>query len=731
MANNHLIQNEVNEQTDRPMKVGDVVALKEIPYRILVLTEGIGIFIQLETTKMNILRVSMDFIKYRVSVGELKRIDWKEDEFPVKTLTEEEQEALNRKVQAMEKALNELYPAWDRIQSKEEKPVLKALMQELECSKSSMHRKLRRYLQSGRNRYSLADGRKGEKNRRNDYKVGDTVRGHGDKTVPNDEQLEAIFQDGYEYFLKGKEHGVSLKAAYRYIIMKYYYTQEYVDGRLETKMLPAEEIPSYRRFWTYCCRQNNGNGISKMKISARERRNNERLLLGNSQSGCMGPGHIVEVDEVEIDMINVSEKDNRQVVGRAVMYLAIDVYSCCIVGCWVDYTNNSFVGITNLLMSLFFDGRKQMKKYGLDAPEGILPVGFIPQELRVDHGSEYTSAELRRVHAELGMNINLVAPATGSLKGLVEQSFHQFQEYLRGAGAGVGIILKRYGSMHYETACVNLDDVRILAYRFVIYYNQHRRDKYPLTKDMIVKEVPPVPASIWQYGCENITSPRYLTESMKKTAFFALLKEDRKFNISRSGITYRGLFYENGEPWLLEKMGRIGTKKEKLPGVRYDPRSVNTIWLMEDGVLHSIPLSEVRDEQKTFRDCTWEEYDSIWAQRKKTSKKLDAHDLEQTVSVQRDMADVIASAKRMQDAGKNRKKNIRAAKKAERGLSATENTLENRLSIAEGSGMESLPAQTEAFLEETAAASEKSGKDKVLSVLPDDDLSDMMEFFGR
>lgn len=39
------------------------------------------------------------------------------------------------------------------------------------------------------------------------------------------------------------------------------------------------------------------------------------------------PGYIVEVDEVEIDMINVSSRDSRQVVGRAVMYLAVDVFS--------------------------------------------------------------------------------------------------------------------------------------------------------------------------------------------------------------------------------------------------------------------------------------------------------------------------------------------------------------------------------------------------------------------
>ena len=265
---------------------------------------------------------------------------------------DEEKEELNRKAVAIERMLQSLYPEWERIQSKETKPEIKELMQELGRSKAVTHRKIRNYLQSGRNPYSLVDGRKGEKNRKNEYKVGDPVRGHGDKTVANDEHLEEVFQDGYQYFLKGKEAGVSLKSAYRYLVGKHYMTQEYNNGILVQKMASLEEIPTYKRFWTYCNKQNDRNGITPLKMSAKERRNNARLLRGNSQSGCLGPGHIVEVDEVEIDMINVSSRDSRQVVGRAVMYLAIDVYSCCIVGCWVDYANNSFVGITNLLMAL-------------------------------------------------------------------------------------------------------------------------------------------------------------------------------------------------------------------------------------------------------------------------------------------------------------------------------------------------------------------------------------------
>lgn len=720
------------------MQVGDVVQMPDGPYRILVMTANCGIFIQMNTTRLNILRLSMEFIKYQISMGAIKNTDWAEKEYLVKDLTDEEMEEVNRKAAAIERMLQRLYPEWERIQSKETKPEFKDLMQELGRSKAVTHRKIRVYLQSGRNRYSLVDGRKGETNRKNEYKVGDSVRGHGDKTVANDERLEEIFQDGYQYFLKGKEAGVSLKSAYRYLVGKHYMTQEYVDGALVQKMLPLVEIPTYKRFWTYCKKQGGENGIIPLKMSAKERRNNARLLQGNSQSGCAGPGHIVEVDEVEIDMINVSTRDSRQVVGRAVMYLAIDVYSCCIVGCWVDYANNSFVGITNLLMALFFDGREQYERYGLTAPTEVCPMGFIPQELRTDHGAEYTSEDMRRVGREIGMNIVLAPPATGSMKGLVEQSFHQFQELMRSAAGGTGIIMKKHDSRHYETACTDLDDIRRMAYRFVIYFNQHKRDGYPLTKEMIQADVPPIPASIWRYGCEYLMTPRWLTESTKKTAFFALLKTDRKFQISRRGVTYRGLFYENGEQWLLEKMWKTGKKREVLPGVRYDPRSINSVYLMEDGALHIIPLNEIREEQRTFRDMSWKEYDELWKRKKDTSKGLEAYDLEQQVNVQRDMADVIATAKKLQNAGKNRKKNIRDARKQEQENGQLQNTLAERLTAGEESVVTGLPdsnvLQKKPETEKENVTEKKKDKtakadEKVLEVLPDD-FSGMKGFFG-
>lgn len=144
-----------------------------------------------------------------MNLGEFEKVEWNDD-YRIKNLTLDEEEEIARKAKAMERMLQSMYPAWERISSKETKSEVKALMQELGCRKTTVYKLIRLYLQSGRNRYSLVDGRKGEKNRVNDYKTGDSVRGHGDKTVANDERLEEIFQDGYQYFLKGKEAGVSL-----------------------------------------------------------------------------------------------------------------------------------------------------------------------------------------------------------------------------------------------------------------------------------------------------------------------------------------------------------------------------------------------------------------------------------------------------------------------------------------------------------------------------------------
>lgn len=267
---------------------------------------------------------------------------------------------------------------------------------------------------------------------------------------------------------------------------------------------------------------------------------------------------------------------------------------------------------------------------------------------------------------ELGISIVLVAPGTGSLKGIVEQSFHQFQELLRTESRGTGIILKRVDSRHYETACTDLNDMRSIAYQFVSYYNQHRRDGYPYSKEMIESGIIPTPAGLWAYGVGHCAKPRMITDGLRPQIRFAMLKDDKTFRCSRAGITYKNLYYYSPYPWLLRAMAQTGGKTVKLGGIRYDPRTTNQVYYMQDGTVYEIPINENRNEQKGFKNLTWEQYEDFYKQKKKLLDDYENADLNARLTIRETMGNTLETAKKMQEKGKNKKVNIREARKKER-----------------------------------------------------------------
>ena len=104
----------------------------------------------------------------------------------------------------------------------------------------------------------------------------------------------------------------------------------------------------------------------------------------------------------------------------------IDVYSRIILAVSVAFDNNSVLGVTNLFLNLSDDKQEYCKKYGMgfDNPK-IWPSNIIPRRIRLDRGSEFKSGGFDRICNELGIEKQIVPGASGSLKGIVEQSFHQ------------------------------------------------------------------------------------------------------------------------------------------------------------------------------------------------------------------------------------------------------------------------------------------------------------------
>ena len=554
-----------------------------------------------------------------------------------------------------------MYPNWDALASKKTKPELRGLEEKIGCAKSTLVRYLRVYLQSGRNEYALIDKRRMYLGIPESQKLrGPKPKYYDPDRIENDEELKEIFEEYYNRFLQNNEK-LTIQAVYDEMVME----------RFENTVMAP---PTYRRFRYFVNRrlEENNMTLKQAKMNARERRNNHRLLKGNAQSGVYYPGQMLEIDAVELDNYNVSLRNRSQLVGKGVMYCAVDVYSCCLVACWIGFENNSITGITDLLYTLLDDHTEEAARYGVELTPELFPSRFIPTSIRTDHGAEYESKEFSRMCKEMGINHHFVAPATGSLKGTVEQFFHQFQTLMKSQLVDAGETYRRYNSNHKQKAILTIEESRSMMYQFVKYFNRQIRPNYPYTREMIESGIAQCPMAIWEYGIRNIQSPRQVTDKNRDMLYFALLRNDIPFRASGKGISYKGLYYWDESSWFLElsmKMNREEKKSIKISGIRYDPRLVDRIYRMENGRLITIPLSFQRDEQKSFLGMSWKEYLELYEMKKENEAAYRPINDQYRREAKKETRKIVDAAKAVkalgspESKGKNKTTEIRAARK--------------------------------------------------------------------
>ena len=336
----------------KEIKIGDRIVLFGKMYRILIKHRGLILMIEMNVDKMIFRWEHETVLSAFLNRGEAVIDTSEEKRYPIERLSDDEKASIQIIRNYIEGMLNDLYPAWDILASRKAKPEYQILKNKIGCSKSTLARYLRYYLQSGRNEYSLMDKRK----MNTGSKESKTLRGAKPKyydpnRIENDDKLKDIFEEYFNRFLNSSEK-LTLQAVYDEMIAEHFEN---------TALAP----PTYRRF-NYFVNQRleeEHMTLAQAKMNARERRNNHRLLKGNAQSGVYYPGQMLEIDAVELDNYNVSLRDRSQLVGKGVMYCAVDVYSCCLVACWIGFENNSITGITDLLYTLLDDHTEEAARW--------------------------------------------------------------------------------------------------------------------------------------------------------------------------------------------------------------------------------------------------------------------------------------------------------------------------------------------------------------------------------
>ena len=603
------------EATDSPcVRRGNLYKKDGLQWRTFHVNADETLLISMTTN--DIVRIKTDSLINDIENGTVSACDVEPN--PSFSLTEEEINVITERARVFENIIEKEMPEIENLFSvKKAKRNNDAEAILLGVSRRWLREMLKAYLRSGRNKFSLIDHRKGNYRKK--------VPHSKDYENPKND-VDEILKYGLKMFVKYGKPG----QAYDAVLRRYFREPVEAPDGSSVKMvtLPEEERSvSYKMLYNYI-RKHTEDYSFKGK-DERDKQNNDRQLVGNSKTGVYELGQIVEADEMELGCYVVDQNDGETVLGKAVVYCMVEVLSGICIGAYVSLENNSMRGFQQVFLSLLEPHKNQTKGYNIDYDEEDWPSMIVPNEIRCDRGSEYMSKAYSKAMGELGIRNTPVPPGCGSLKGVVESFNGLVQTYLKAQLKNNGYVEDKYrgSDLAKGAACLTLEEIRGLVYQSVILYNR-RVFEGLIDKKYVDNNVSPTPKGIFAYEKAHgrAGDPTNVNDATRPAYLFAMLakeEEKRKFTWNRrKGIVYTfyktELRFYSQEPWFLDIL-----KDEPHPEdieVRYNVDDIRNVYIRYKKEIHRVPLAEKIEQQYTYADLTWDEYDECI--RKKRDSKV-------------------------------------------------------------------------------------------------------------
>lgn len=660
------------------LSVGNIIYDKKnaTKYRIISIIKEYTVVCEMNTTKFSLFKMRLNIIIDMLRDGELEIATDDDFIFDINTLSPANREKFLIKKEIMNEVIKIYGPTYEDLCGKSKKAEIQAILNKYNIPNVTFWRMCRKYFQSGLKDYSLVDSKSFGVNKGKTYnytnKPGAKSKYFVDQGTVLTPQIKEYFDEALSDYKSGRQK--TLRSSFDNMNNKHFTRIELINGVSSLTLLPVSQRPTIGQFYYYAEKHLSKQEKDLIKTSAAEQRNNKRLLLSDSLNGVNGPGDMVEIDACEADVSLVSINDPNKTVGRPVVYFMIDVYTRMILAVSVAFDNNSVLGITNLFLNLADDKKEYCNRYGMGFDDDRLwRSNIIPRRLRVDRGSEFKSKEFDRICNELGVEKQIVTGASGSLKGIVEQSFHQMHSNQNMHLEDRGLIEKRYDSQHHKEATLNIHEYTKMIINFVLTHNQRYLKDYPLTRDMIDNKIDAIPSILWEYGVKKYGSPRPIP-SIEQYLFN--LMTPIKAKISRRGISYKNLWYfPNGDPYVKRQMFDAGNKK--LPfEARMDTRDVGNIYYIRDNKLIKAPLNELIAGNADYNGLTMKEYEEYYKAHKSMNAKGRVHNEELSAFSYAVNQSIVSDATKESYSDK---KNMRVNRELEKQMISSGGKIETRL----------------------------------------------------
>lgn len=680
--------------------IGDIAFFNGIRNRIIYFDEEKIVLCRMDTTKLLIYTVPMANFSELLMSGKCEIIRNQEKRIAEEVIRNfsENTRANYRIRKDIADRITEAYgPDYLGLMGKQPKPVISEILEEYAENRQWLWRIIRKYIQGGLTDVSLLNADRGAREKSYSMKTGrPSIVDNSNGYIVSSSSEEA-FSYGLDFWKSGRAR--SCRSAYNRMNAKYFSVQKIVDGKMVSKLLPISERPTFHQFYYWCHKRFSPVQLDIAKTSAMEHRNNRRIKKGDSSWHVEYPGEGVQVDALEVDLSLVSLEDFGQTVSRCVVYGMRDMLTHAVVAVAVSFENNSTLGWSNLMLNLCEDKKELCRKFGLEVEniENVWPSHFLPNFMINDCGAEYRSRKVEEILNGLKITKRDAPPGTGSLKGLIEQWFHQIHADIKPYIEGHGMISRRHDSKHHEQAVLTVSEFTKMLYVHLITYNQSHMNDYMRTAEMVEDGVDATPVLLWDYGCRKKGSPRPIANNLDYMYKF-LEKKVAKLSNECITMSFTGLRYHNPKDTdLTIKMSTLGEKKANFP-VMYDPRDNSRIYYFdESGTMRTAELLTGISWMDSLKGRTFREVEDYV----RNSRIADALARQRNEQIGADRAlayeGIVREAEKRQKGITPRTDNLREAQKKEKNLVNREQSLVRKIESEKLKeyGCEELPASAD------------------------------------
>ena len=435
---------------------------------------------------------------------------------------------------------------------------------------------------------------------------------------------------------------ISLRHAY-HETMRRFFNQDLElgpDGKPRPIMPPAELLPTYRqfRYWFHADRD------LARSLKAREGKHkfnqNHRGLGGDAAASASGPGAVYQIDSTKADVYLLSQFDRSKVIGRATIYLVIDVFSGMIVGFFAGLENASYLAAALAIENAASDKVAFCATHGISISPDEWPSQNLPEALWADRG-ELIGKMADQLTNRLNIHISNLPPYRPDLKPFVERAFRTTNEWLLHRLPGAVDPDHERGDHDYRLdAALTLADLQVAMINFILFYNRSRIEGRMPREFMVVDDIEPRPTALWEWGIKNRSG--YL-RVMPPDMLRLLLLPSGEASVTEKGLYFKGLYYgcERGEKeqWKVRAREK-GRWKEPIV---YDPRFTDKIFLRVPGT-NTFELCILLEQCAFFNGASWDEVDFFHSIRREQKERSRSTDVQATANYGADLEQIISDA---------------------------------------------------------------------------------------